>query len=434
MTIYNGFQSFQPQREREKTWLVDDALRQPPFAITYNVSQLLAQQFPSKAIFETDDSFNLEDYAKAGLCMLQPKSVMFNEFLLRWDSEKNISEQSPANVWFEVEWQNYRLEVLQMGWDDKEYFWIIADSAEVARSFFRAVSSWEAEIRSEVLVFEDGSWDKDEKLFKAIKSATFDNLVLPIGLRQTIQHDIDYFFTATAIYDSYNIPWKRGLLLVGPPGNGKTHAVKALLNWSGQPCLYVKSFKHHHITDEANIRQVFKRARDSAPCILVLEDLDSLLTKQNRSFFLNELDGFASNRGILTLATTNYPEKLDPAIVNRPSRFDRKYHFDLPALPERLTYIKQWAVSLRPPLALCDEEALSIAEKTADFSFAYLKELFVMALMGWFNQLQADGNNNIVTSESQLLTRPELGSITLAQVELLREQMVTTAPAASNLN
>ncbi len=66
------------------------------------------------------------------------------------------------------------------------------------------------------------------------------------------------------------------------------------------------------------------------PCILVLEDLDSLLTPQNGSFFLNELDGFAANIGIVTLATTNHPERLQSAILEPSSRFDRKYPFGLP--------------------------------------------------------------------------------------------------------
>jgi SpoVK/Ycf46/Vps4 family AAA+-type ATPase len=155
-------------------------------------------------------------------------------------------------------------------------------------------------------------------------------------LKQDILDDLKQFFVSHALYDQYGIPWKRGILFVGPPGNGKTHAVKAIINSLAQPCLYVKSFRAEYRTDEDNIRHVFERARKSAPCILVLEDLDSLLTQQNRSFFLNELDGFAANVGIVTLATTNHPERLDPSILDRPSRFDRKHPFDLPELPERL--------------------------------------------------------------------------------------------------
>ena len=69
---------------------------------------------------------------------------------------------------------------------------------------------------------------------------------------------------------------------------------------------------------------VFDKAREMAPCLLVLEDLDSLINDRNRSFFLNQLDGIEGNDGLLVLTTTNHPERLDPALSDRPSRFDRK--------------------------------------------------------------------------------------------------------------
>jgi SpoVK/Ycf46/Vps4 family AAA+-type ATPase len=147
------------------------------------------------------------------------------------------------------------------------------------------------------------------------------------------------FFDARTTYEEYEIPWKRGILFVGPPGNGKTHTVKALINSLDLPCLYVKNFRAPHGIDEICIRAVFDRARRTAPCVIVLEDLDAQLTPQNRSFRKNELDGFATNGGILTLATTNHPERLDPAVLDRPSRFDRKYPFDLPERPERQAYL-----------------------------------------------------------------------------------------------
>ena len=91
---------------------------------------------------------------------------------------------------------------------------------------------------------------------------------------------------------------------------------------------------------------MFAQARETVPCILVLEDLDSLITEHNRSFFLNELDGFAANTGVVTIASTNYPERLDAAILARPSRFDRKYHFGLPGAAERLAYMELWRAGL----------------------------------------------------------------------------------------
>ena len=139
-----------------------------------------------------------------------------------------------------------------------------------------------------------------------------------------------------------------------------------------------------------------------------MEDLDSLLTDENRSFFLNELDGFAANIGIVTLATTNHPERLDPAILDRPSRFDRKYAFNLPELPERVEYINFWDKSLQDMMRLPEEAGTQIAKLTAGFSFAYLKELFLSSMMRW-----------IVAPQPDIMDK-----IMFEQITLLREQMV----------
>jgi AAA+ superfamily predicted ATPase len=140
------------------------------------------------------------------------------------------------------------------------------------------------------------------------------------------------------------------------------------------------------------------------------------LTSQNRSFFLNELDGFASNIGVVTLATTNHPERLDPAILDRPSRFDRKYPFDLPAPAERSAYIVMWNESLKPVLRLSEEGVAKISEVTEGFSFAYLKELFLSSKMRWIAQAQ-QGTMEQVMAE---------------QVEKLHEQMMSVNTAAGS--
>jgi SpoVK/Ycf46/Vps4 family AAA+-type ATPase len=303
----------------------------------------------------------------------------------------------------------------RQGYGMSRYYWILAESSLRARQLFVKVCQWNSEVRGEVLVYNGGCWQKDAHLFQAIKGSTFDNLVLRAGLKQSLRDDIEQFFTARPTYEAYKIPWKRGMLLVGPPGNGKTHVVKAIINALGQPCLYVKSVRAEHSTDEDNIREVFERARKTAPCILVLEDLDSLLTPQNRSFFLNELDGFAANIGIVTLATTNHPERLDPSILDRPSRFDRKYPFNLPELPERVAYIRMWNANLQETLRLADTAIVQLAEATDGFSFAYLKELFLSAMMRW-------------------ITHPELGAlerILINQVRVLREQMMSAIVQAA---
>lgn len=130
------------------------------------------------------------------------------------------------------------------------------------------------------------------------------------------------------------------------------------------PTLYVKSLSSFGGPESA-IRQIFVRARAQAPCLLVFEDLDSLVTPRVRSYFLNEVDGLERNDGILIVGSTNHREcialptltkkafkrqtlidvavdQLDPGIAKRPSRFDRKYFFPLPSEAERVAYCEYW--------------------------------------------------------------------------------------------
>jgi ATP-dependent 26S proteasome regulatory subunit len=106
-----------------------------------------------------------------------------------------------------------------------------------------------------------------------------------------------------------------------------------------------------------------------------------MINEKTRSFLLNELDGFQENTGVVVIATTNYPEKLDPAILSRPSRFDRKYQFDLPAALQRQAYLNKWRATLDGNLQLSEQVLESVIEITEGFSFAYLKELIVSTMI-----------------------------------------------------
>ncbi|NJO41106.1 MAG: ATP-binding protein [Cyanobacteria bacterium RU_5_0] len=388
--------------------LIRDALNLPTTAIAYHISQLLTTFYPEKGRIESNDcAFNLESYAHANLCSLQLNGSIHNQLTTYWNSSVNAPYPMIENAWVEVIWHDQKLEVLQMNWaasmGQVRYYWIMADTMAIAQSFFAAVCEWNTEIRDEVLVFEEGTWVKNSELFHAIQGSSFDTLILQGTLKQEIQSDLENFFNSHAIYQDYNIPWKRGILFIGPPGNGKTHTVKALINSLKRPCLYVKSFRSHFNTESESIRRVFHRARESAPCILVLEDLDSLLNRENRSFFLNELDGFAINEGILTIATTNYPERLDPAILDRPSRFDRKYHFELPEILERSAYIQSWNSKLKSAMQLSETGIQQVAENTIGFSFAYLKELFLSSTMAWVQTMTSGSMDQVMRSQAKTL-------------------------------
>ncbi|RMZ67484.1 proteasome-activating nucleotidase [Pyrenophora seminiperda CCB06] len=251
-----------------------------------------------------------------------------------------------------------------------------------------AAGKWTSQLHSEIFVFDDGYWEKSKELWNAVSGSCWSDVILDPTKKQSLIDDVQGFFDNRELYAAYGVPWKRGIILHGVPGNGKTVSIKALMNAlyareDAVPSLYVKSLSTNCNTEQYAISQIFKKARSQAPCLLVFEDLDSLVKDEIRSYFLNEVDGLESNDGILMIGSTNHLNKLDPAIAKRPSRFDRKYHFKIPGLEERRAYAEYWRNKVVGKEVDFPEDAVGVvAEMTEGFSFAYLKELFVMTLLG----------------------------------------------------
>lgn len=391
---------------------IQDALHQPNDYIAYHVGRELAELHPGKTILEGRTwYFDLDAFVRAERCSVIEEKSVFHHVKAEWDGAGKKLKQEIQNSWLNVLWKGQLLEVVLITWAEdcyrRRHHWIVADEPKVAEDFFDAVCEWSYEVRGEILVYHDGYFRKDKKLFESIKNTTFDNLILPGALKQQIQTDFQQFLESREVYERYKIPWKRGAIFIGPPGNGKTHTLKALINQLGKPCLYVRSFKSEGETEQENMSQVFERARMTTPCVVVLEDLDAMIDNQNRAFFLNELDGFQSNTGVVVLATTNHPEKLDPSILDRPSRFDRKYQFQLPEEPERIAYVAKWNEELQQELRVSDRGAARVVRQTEGFSFAYMKELFVASMVQW---MSAGGNGS-------------MDEVMLEQAELLRKQL-----------
>jgi DNA replication protein DnaC len=351
--------------------------------------------------------FDLEEFVRDGHCSVIEQKSVFHQVKTEWTGTGRKLRNVIENSWLNVLWKGQLMDVVLITWAEdscrRRHHWIIADERKTAEDFFRAVCEWSCEVRAEILVYHDGYFRKDKRLFNSIKSATFENLILPHSLKQQIQNDFQQFFSSREVYERYQIPWKRGAIFIGPPGNGKTHTLKALINQLGKPCLYIRSFKSEDETEEENMSEVFKRARMAAPCVLVLEDLDSMIDNHNRAFFLNELDGFHSNTGVVVLATTNHPEKLDASILDRPSRFDRKYYFQLPADAERRAYIARWNCELQPEMRVTEKSVARVVRETQGFSFAYLKELFVTSMVQWLSSGGAARMDEVLIGQTALL-------------------------------
>jgi transitional endoplasmic reticulum ATPase len=249
---------------------------------------------------------------------------------------------------------------------------------------------WSAIPHKDIYVF-DGGWHRRSKsTWDSIKNANWDDVVMDPKTKARLMKDtLTFFSPATrAVFAKYRLPYKRGLLLYGAPGNGKTITIKALIahlmrQTDPVPAFYIKSTTDKCNGDQTSIRKIFKQARKLAPCVLVFEDLDSMVTDETRSYFLNEVDGMDSNDGILMIASTNHIDKIDESIRSRPSRFDRKYGFDLPARDDRVRYAEHWRKKLadNEDIEFTDEMCQVVADLTPEYSYAYMQEVFISSLM-----------------------------------------------------
>ncbi len=230
---------------------------------------------------------------------------------------------------------------------------------------------------------------------------TWDDLILPGNMQEDIRQSVESFMIAGPKYEELNLPYRRGLLFTGPPGGGKTLAVKVIASHVNTR-VFILPIKSE--TDDVYIMQAFRLAAEESPSVLILEDIDKLNNskKVSISHLLNLMDGISSLEGVLFIATTNEPEKLDPALIQRPSRFDRVWYFSLPGFEQRYELMK------KKGLGKFSNNALSLAARMSDgFTMAYVQEAVVGAM------LQALHGNR----------KPEDGDL-LSSIEKLRKQYV----------
>ena len=232
----------------------------------------------------------------------------------------------------------------------------------------------ESSVRQNAPLFSTG------KGFKSVKSLNWDDLILDPTIEKLIRRDFESFFAREQWFRNLRLPFRRGYLLHGPPGNGKTSVIRAMLSRQGI-CGLTLNFFADGIDDDA-LEAMFNRAGSCAPSLIVLEDIDRAFPKQQSSGarcaisqqqLLNCLDGIATQDGVVVVATANEPTALDPAILRRPGRFDRVVLFPNPTAELRLRYLRRLnsqlkEVELRPAIDLSE-----------GFSFAQLREAYILA-------------------------------------------------------
>ncbi len=212
------------------------------------------------------------------------------------------------------------------------------------------------------------------------------------------------FLHNPAKYNSIGAKMPKGVLLVGPPGTGKTLLAKAVAGEAGVPFFSIAGSEFVEMfvgQGAARVRDLFKQAKEKAPCIVFIDEIDTIGKKRDGSGIggndereqtlnqlLSEMDGFDGSSGVVILAATNRPETLDKALL-RPGRFDRRVPVELPDLKAREAILK---VHAKKVMMSDDIDYSAIAKATAGCSGAELANLVNEAALRAIKQ-----NRRIVT-------------------------------------
>ncbi len=208
-----------------------------------------------------------------------------------------------------------------------------------------------------------------------VTATSWDNLVLPADMARDIRTNVQAFFHSPERYRQLGIPHRRGFVFAGPPGCGKTLTVKTLAY--NTPAKFITVLGKANVDDDV-IRYALHLAEKYTPTVVLLEDLDRIVQIKgiSLSHLLNLLDGLRALNGVLFIVTCNEPDKLDPALIHRPSRFDRVWRFELPKYQQRLDFLRKQGG------AFFSESALQRAARQSEgFSMAYVQEIVVSALL-----------------------------------------------------
>lgn len=221
--------------------------------------------------------------------------------------------------------------------------------------------------------YYDLGTEQERLYFIPIRSRADKLLRFPHAEVDTVIDEIERFWAREETFAKFGLPYKRGILMYGPPGSGKTSALQLIardvVDRGGIVVVWdTELFLHAY-------RQV-RLVQPETPMVVLMEDLDAILDGRKESQVLNLLDGAEQLHKVIFVATTNYPEKLGSRIINRPSRFDKRIHVGHPDKPGRLMYLESLIEGHDVEIDL-----QRYVKDTDGMSLAHLKELFVATVL-----------------------------------------------------
>ena len=235
----------------------------------------------------------------------------------------------------------------------------------------------------------------------------FDDVAGEDEAKESLAEIVDYLHNPSKYTDA-GASMPKGILLVGPPGTGKTMLAKAVAGESNVPFFSISGSEFVEMfvgMGASKVRDLFSQAKEKAPCIVFIDEIDAIGQKrsggamggndereQTLNQLLTEMDGFESNNGVIILAATNRPESLDPALT-RPGRFDRRVPVELPDLAGREAILKVHARKIKPAE---DVDFHTIARMASGASGAELANIINEAA------LRAVRNGRTIVTEADL--------------------------------
>ena len=241
---------------------------------------------------------------------------------------------------------------------------------------------------------------------QSTKGIRFDDVAGEDEAKESLAEIVDYLHNPQK-YTDVGASMPKGVLLVGPPGPGKTMLAKAVAGEAKVPFFSMSGSEFVEMfvgMGASKVRDLFKQAKEKAPCIVFIDEIDAIGKKRDNQLssndereqtlnqLLTEMDGFEGNNGVIILAATNRPESLDPALT-RPGRFDRRVPVELPDLAGREAILKVHAKKIK---TADDVDFHTIARMASGASGAELANMINEAA------LRAVRNNRTVVTEADL--------------------------------
>lgn len=217
--------------------------------------------------------------------------------------------------------------------------------------------------------------DHHEQPICNFRPMSWDDIYLPGTLANDIRNSVNGFFESMDMYRNHGVDWRFGILLAGPPGNGKTAICRAIATEAASKhaviyCLFTSE------PTSSILEALPDTIANNAPCIVIIEDADAMATdERTRSSFLSMMDGLVGSEGVLTIASTNSPEKLDEAFTGRPGRFDEYHLLKSPEAAERESIIKKRLGKFKKGI-----NTRRLAQEMEGFSGAFVQEAVLKAL------------------------------------------------------